>query len=366
MTHDISSGENRAIVIMAGGTGTRLWPLSRESTPKQFQALVSDQTLLRETFDRVRHLVPAGQVFVCTGGAFVEKVLTILPELGREHIIIEPTPRGTCSAIALSAHMLTRRNPDIIIATIASDHAIENPEELSASLLSAFAGVDADEEKIITIGIHPTTPDTGMGYIKMGAELGLFEGKKAYIIDEFKEKPDAETAERYLASFEYLWNAGYFIFSGKQLLSWVRQFVPETADIIETFSFPLSETNTEKYTTCPNDPIDTAIIERLPADSRIVIPSKLIWSDIGSFDTLFSFLKHKSHAESIFQGNTIALSSEKNFVHTSKEKLVALVGVHNLIVVETADALLILHKDEASKMKELIATLKKEGKEKYL
>jgi mannose-1-phosphate guanylyltransferase len=202
--------------------------------------------------------------------------------------------------------------------------------------------------------------------IKIGSEFGLFEGKKSYFIDEFKEKPDLKTAEKYLASFEYLWNSGSFIFSGRQLLSWVRQFVPETTDILQSFSFPLSETDAEKYAACANDPIDTAIIEKLPTDSRIVIPSSLIWSDIGSWDTLFTFLKHKSHAESVSQGNVITLHSEKNFVHASKEKLVALVGVHNLIVVETDDALLILHKDEADKMKELIATLKKEGKEKYL
>ncbi len=357
---------NRAIVIMAGGTGTRLWPLSRQATPKQFQALVSDQTLLRETFDRVRHLVPAGQVFICTGEPFVDITLTILPEITREHIIIEPMPRGTCSAIALATKFLVQKNQGVIVATIASDHAIENPEELSHSLLSAFTGVDAHEEKIITIGIHPTKADTGMGYIKIGAEFGLFNGKKAYLIDEFKEKPDVETAEHYLASFEYLWNSGSFVFSGKQLLSWVKQFVPETAHILETISFPLSETGSEQYAHCPIDPIDTAIIERLSKESRIVIPSTLIWSDIGSWDTLFTFLRHKSHAESISQGNVITLHSEKNFVHTSKEKLVALVGVHNLIVVETDDALLILHKDEADKMRELIATLKKEDKEKYL
>lgn len=361
-----NSIDNRAIVIMAGGTGTRLWPLSRQATPKQFQALVSEKTLLRETFDRVSHLVPTGQIYICTGESFVETALHILPEIGREHIIIEPMPRGTCSAIALATKFLIRKNEGIIIATIASDHAIENPSEFSHSLTSAFAIASEHREKIVTIGIHPTTPDTGLGYMKIGEEFGLYEGKKSYFIDTFKEKPDAETAKEYLASFEYLWNAGYFIFSGKQFLEWVEQFVPETIRILETFSFPLSETNATDYARCANDPIDTAIIERLPIDSRIVVPSALKWSDIGSWDTLFEFLKRETRTESISQGNTITLDSEKNFVHTTKEKLVALVGVHNLIVVETDDALLILHKNEADKMRQLIDTLKKTGKEKYL
>ncbi len=365
MTHKKTS-ENHAIVIMAGGTGTRLWPLSRRAMPKQFQSLVSDRTLLRETFDRVKNLVPMENIFICTGAAFVDITLTELPEVTRQHIIIEPTPQGTCSAIALTTEHLTRKNADIIIATIASDHAIENPEEFSHSLTAAFALVESNREKIATIGINPTKPDTGLGYIKIGAEFGLYEGKKSYFIDTFKEKPDAETAEEYLASFEYLWNAGYFIFSGKQFTEWVTHFVPETADIVRNFSFPLSETDAEKYAHCPSEPIDTAIIEQLPTESRIVIPSALKWSDIGSWDTLVDFLKHETHAESIFQGNTVTIDSEKNFVHTTKEKLVALVGVHNLVVVETTDALLILHKNEAGKMKDLIATLKKENKEKYL
>lgn len=357
---------NRAIVIMAGGTGTRLWPLSRKSSPKQFQSLVSEKTLLRETFDRVKHLVPHNNIFVCTGRTFVDITLSELPELTREHIIIEPLPRGTCSAIALSTHTLIRNNPDITIATVASDHAIENPEEFSQAIASAFAVIEKHPEKIATLGIHPTKADTGLGYIKIGEEFGLFKGKKSYFIDTFKEKPDLQTAERYLASFEYLWNSGSFIFSGKQFLAWVDRFVPETADMLAHCTMPFSDHDQKKYARCPDDPIDTAIIEKLSVDSRIVIPSALIWSDIGSWDTLVQFLTHQKHSESIFPSNTIALHSEKNFVHAPTEKLVALVGVHNLIVIETTDALLILHRDEADKMKELIATIKKEKKEKYL
>ncbi len=351
---------------MAGGTGTRLWPLSRKSSPKQFQSLVSEKTLLRETFDRAKHLVPIENIFICTSETFASITRTELPEISRGQIIAEPLPRGTCSAIALSATFLTRRNDDSIIATIASDHAIENPEEFSHSLTAAFALVEKNREKIVTIGINPTRPDTGLGYIQIGQEFGLFEGRKSYFIETFREKPDAETAEEYLASFEYLWNAGYFIFSGKNFLGEVARFVPKTSDIVKQFSFPLSESHATQYAECPNDPIDTAIIEKLPIESRIVIPSAIKWSDIGSWDTLFDFLRHETHAESVAQGNVVTIDSEKNFVHTTKEKLVALVGVHNLVVVETPDALLILHKNEAAKMKGLIATLEKTDNKKYL
>ena len=357
--------KHRAIVIMAGGTGTRLWPLSRKSSPKQFQALVSEKTLLRETFDRVKHLVPLENIFICTSSSFTDITLAELPELSRENLIIEPSARGTCSAIALSARTLTMRDRDIIIATIASDHAIENPEEFSRSLSAAFQIAEENREKIVTIGINPTKADTGLGYIKIGEEFGLFEGKKAYFIDTFKEKPDQKTAEEYFTSFDYLWNAGYFIFSGTNFLTQVASFVPETMRILQNFSLPLSESDAKNYHDCPNDPIDTAIIEKLPKESRIVVPSSLKWSDIGSFDTLFEFLKHENHTDSIFQGNTLAIHSKNNFVHTSREKLVTLVGVHNLIVVETDDALLVLHKDEAKRMKELI-TLLKEKNENYL
>jgi mannose-1-phosphate guanylyltransferase len=365
MTSDKST-TNYFVVIMAGGSGTRLWPLSRQSSPKQFQSLVSKRSLLRETLDRVSPLVPMKNIFVCTSRDFVDITLAELPELTEDQIIIEPLPRGTCSAILLSTRFLTERNPDSIIATIASDHAIENPEEFSQSLHAAFVHAEMHREKIITIGIRATRADTGLGYIKKGEEFGSFEWKKSYFIDTFTEKPDAETAKQYLASGEYLWNAGYFIFSGKHLLDAARQLVPETISVLDDCLFPLSETDAGRYAQCPTDPIDTAIIEKLSPSSRIVIPSALNWSDIGSFDTLFEFLKRETGNDSIFQGDVITIHSEKNFVHAPNEKLVALVGVRDLIVVDTPDALLVLHRDEAIRMKELITSLKDNARKKYL
>jgi mannose-1-phosphate guanylyltransferase len=360
------SAENYFIVIMAGGSGTRLWPLSRQSSPKQFQSLVSKRSLLRETLDRVSPLVPMKNIFVCTSRDFVDITLAELPELARDQIIIEPLPRGTCSAILLSTRFITERNPDGIIATIASDHAIENPEEFSHSLHAAFVHAEMHREKIVTIGIRATRADTGLGYIKKGEEFGSFEGRKSYLIDTFTEKPDEETAKQYLASGAYLWNAGYFIFSGKHLLDTARSLVPETVSTLDDCSFPLSETDAGRYAQCAIDPIDTAIIEKLSPSSRIVIPSALNWSDIGSWDTLFEFLQRETGNDSVFQGDVIAIHSEKNFVHAPKKKLVALVGVRDLIVVDTPDALLVLRRDEAARMKELIASLKHSDQKKYL
>lgn len=357
---------------MAGGSGTRLWPLSRKEKPKQFQAFISSQTLIQETFSRVATIVPKENIFVSTTKKYKKLVLSQLPEMAEERLILEPEPRNTAPAIALVAAMIGLHDQDAVIATIASDHAIENPEEFSATIEAAFATVTEHRDVLVTIGINPTRPDTGLGYIKMGQEFATISGKRVFTVDAFKEKPDQRTAEEYLTSWEYLWNAGYFIFAAENFAEWTKKYSPELhqsiAKIIEhKTASTLDEKMLERlYAEAPNEPIDTAIVEKLPARHRLVIPSPLKWNDVGGWGNLYDFLQEKDGTHMVIRSNHVDLGSKNTLVY-GKDKLIATIGLSDLIIIETDDTILVAHRDHISmKIKKLIEKLKEEGKESYL
>jgi mannose-1-phosphate guanylyltransferase len=359
-------------VIMAGGSGTRLWPLSRKEKPKQFQKFLSSKTMLEETYDRVAKVVLPENIFVSTTEGYRDLVLETLPQLSPEKIIPEPSPRGTAAAIALAAMHLSAIDSQAKVATIASDHAITNTGEFVETLSVAFEAAAKYPDKLVTIGINPTRPDTGLGYIKMGEEadrLGSNGKKRVFYVDAFKEKPDQKTAEKYLASWEYLWNAGYFIFSAKDFLGHVERLVPKIIETLRQMA-DLGESSgpkalAELYGALENEPIDTVIVERLEKERRLVVPSALEWSDVGNWSTLFDFLKGQYDSSLIVKGNHVDVGSEDCFVHAEK-KLVATVGLKNLIIVETEDAIFIADKEKSPEVKQLIDKLKNEGKHAYL
>lgn len=367
-----TSIENRFAVIMAGGSGTRLWPLSRRDTPKQFHRFTSSRTLIQETFDRLVKTIPADHIFVCTTAKYHELVREQLPEISIDHLILEPAARNTAAAIALAAKFINIFNREAVIATIASDHAIDHPREFSIVLSAAFETIERLPESLVTVGINPTRPDTGLGYIKMGNEQILGLEKRVFMAESFKEKPDRETAERYLAEWEYLWNAGYFIFSAKMMERWTARFSPNLHTAIETIGTlkqngHLDEKSfAETYATAPSEAFDTLIVEKLSPEERLVIPAKLKWSDIGNWESLFDFFHEKTDADIVARGHHLDLGS-KNILVSGEERLIATLGVKDLIIVDTPDALLVAHRDRVSgEIKHLIEKLKTEGKSLYL
>lgn len=360
------------IVIMAGGSGTRLWPLSRQSTPKQFQAFTSDQTMIQETFARVTKVVPVENIFVSTTKNAAALVLAQLPEMSEKRLILEPESRNTAPAIALVAATIASLDPGAIVATIASDHAIENSEEFVSTLRSALETATLHPDKLVTVGINPTRPDTGFGYIKMGQEFAMITDKRVFEINAFKEKPDQKTAEEYITNWQYLWNAGYFIFSAQTFSEWTQAFAPTLHDVMQDIitrknSGTLDEAALATlYAQTESEPIEPLIVEKLPIEKRLVIPSALKWSDVGNWQTLYEFLHERSGASSVVHGHHVDVGSKNLLVHGEK-RLIATIGVEDLVIIDTDDALLVARRDQVSgDMKKLIEKLKSEGHQNLL
>lgn len=365
-----NSQKNFYVVIMAGGNGTRLWPLSRREKPKQFQAFISSKTLIQETFERALQVAPAENIFVSTTKSCKSLVLEQIPQIKEENIIIEPQSRNTAPAIALVAATIAELDSDAIVATIASDHAIENEDEFALTVHSALVTANENRDKLVTVGINPTRPDVGLGYIKMGPEFAEIEEKRVFQVESFKEKPDRKTAEKYLASWEYLWNAGYFIFSASTFSKWTEEFSPLLSEtigkiILEKRAGTLDDKKfDELYAEAPSEAVEPIIVEKLTPEKRLVIPSRLKWSDVGSWGTLYEFLEQKSGGSSVIQHeNHIDLGSKNIFVHGKKDRLIATLGLEDIVIIDTDNVLLVARRDQAStEIKNLIKKLEESGK----
>jgi mannose-1-phosphate guanylyltransferase len=352
--------DHHYVVIMAGGSGTRLWPLSRTEHPKQFQKLINEQkTLLQETFDRVRPIVPKhDHIFVSTTRQYADLVKQQLPQISEDNIIIEPCGRDTAPAMALVAHMIYRTDPDAIITTTPSDHAIKNPENYTSTVHTAFSVIHDHPKRFGLIGITPTEPSTELGYIQMGNAIDDKYNKQVFEARAFKEKPDAKTAEEYLAHWSYLWNAAYFVFKADTFLAMVKKHTPHIHTALKNIDKTTDpDVIHEIYCTLPKEPIDTVLLEKLSARNRFVIPADLVWSDVGNWRTLHDFHRADDKMQNITRGSVIDINSSNCFVFSHK-KTIATLGVRDIVIIETEDAILVTHRDNAHDVKKIIDDLK--------
>jgi mannose-1-phosphate guanylyltransferase len=361
--------KNRYIVILAGGGGTRLWPKSRKNTPKQLLKLLNNKTLLQETFERVEELVPEENIFVVTSGDFKNEIKKQLPNITEKNILVEPVPAGTSSAVGLAVVHIAARAPDAIISTLASDAYIKETQKF-LSVLQTCQEVAGKGNYIVTMGIQPTFAHTGLGYIHSGREVMKFGKKAAFEVLDFTEKPDRPTAQAYVASGEYFWNANINSYSARTIFESFKEFTPKLSDALEKIAAVLgtkkeAEVTGRLWRELDNDPIDTAILEK--AKNVLIVPADFIWHDIGDWGVLYELLTSSKTANVVLGENLelIDINTKSSLVY-GNERLIATVGIENLVIIDTPDALLVAKKDKSQDVKKIVEELKRKSLEKYL
>lgn len=347
--------ENAYAVIMAGGQGTRFWPLSRRSRPKQFLTLgPGGRSLLRSTAERVWRMLPPERTFVVTSEEHREQVEAELPELEAHQILAEPVGRNTAPCIGWAATHLRRIDESAIMAVLPADHYIG---ETDAYVETLRRGLDAATHgDYVTIGIRPTRAETGYGYIEVGSELdpGVFRARR------FVEKPNRQRAEQFVASGSFLWNSGMFFFMASRILEAIDRHLPGLGEQLRHYDEAAKRGSEdalvrETYADLPAVSIDHGIMEKVSSVS--VVPGSFEWSDLGSWTSAWELASRDEHANVLPDGS-IAVRSSGNYVRAPEGKLVALVGVDNLVIVDSGDALLVIPRDRAQDVREIVQTLR--------
>jgi len=344
------------VVILAGGSGTRFWPLSRRLAPKQLLRLLTDRTMLHETLSRVAPLVPANRTWIVTGSDHADEVRRQLRVIDVNATpIVEPMGRNTAPAIALAAHRLLERDPQAMMIVLPADHVIAKSEAFLACLSSAAA--IAARGLLVTIGFLPHRPETGYGYIKRGTPLDegsqpRADGFRAYRVERFVEKPDRRTAERYLADGTYLWNSGIFVWRAATILDEIRRHLPAVAEALSGVESSTQDL-AARYERLGSVSIDYGVLEK--TDRAAVIPADLGWSDVGSWAALDD-VAEKDERGNVVAGRVLDFDSTRSILY-AQDRLVATIGLDETIVVDTPDATLVCRKDRAQDVRKVVEAL---------
>lgn len=350
----MNENPNAYVCIMAGGSGERFWPMSRQRLPKHLLKLFGDRTLLEETVRRLEGVVPATNIFVLTNEAQLPATRAALGFLAPEQIIAEPAKRDTAPAAALATGLVRARNPQALMALLPADHLIHDVATLRKQLAAGLARA-AGTNALLTFAIKPAYPSPGFGYLEMGEELaGSAEAGVVRRVKRFVEKPDLATAERYVASGNYAWNAGMFMWRVEAFLAEVTQHAPELAAFVR--AFPAGDPTAylkKEFPQLPKISVDYAVMEKAAAVETIV--AAYDWDDVGMWTSLPPHLP-KDAAGNAVRGPVQAVNASGN-VAISSGRVVALVGVKDLVVVETADAVLVCHRDAVQDIKKLMPQL---------
>lgn len=356
----MTTEKNFYAVIMAGGGGTRLWPLSRKACPKQMLQLFNGKSLFEIALKRLQGLFDPNHIFVVTVADQVEVLNHLAPELPRGNFLIEPMPRGTAAVVAMAAACIKKIDPDGITAILTADHFIQNVaifhETLNAACEMAKTNV------LVTLGIQPTFPATGYGYIESGEHVNSFEHVKAFKVNAFIEKPSETRAAEFLRNGRFSWNSGMFIWKTDVILEEIKRYMPSLFETIQKLTPLLTKDHSTRefidlWSAIKPQTIDYGIMEK--SDRVVVLPaSNLGWNDVGSWDSLFEVLTPDLNGNIVINAQHVGMESDDSLIYsTSKDRLVVTIGAQNMIVVDTPDAVLICPRGESQKIKELVQYL---------
>ena len=359
--------KNHYAVIMAGGIGSRFWPISRTKLPKQFiDMLGTGKTLIQTTYDRFRKIVPETNIFVATNESYADIVREQLPQLSSQQLILEPMMRNTAPCIAYASHKIQQLNPDATMVIAPADHLILETDTFVSDVTKGLKCAE-DNDWLITLGIKPSRPDTGYGYIQYGKSSPVPGFRR---VKTFTEKPNLELAKTFLQSGDFLWNAGIFIWSAKSIISAFDKYQTEMNDVFKEGTEVYNSDREAKFISgafvrCVNISIDFAIMEK--ADNVYVLPSDFGWSDLGTWSSVYE-LAEKDYLGNVSSSskNVIVYDSSNCMIHTPKNKLVIIKGLHNFIVVESDDTLMSCPKDQEQGVKQIVTDVKEKFGNKYI
>jgi mannose-1-phosphate guanylyltransferase len=358
-------------VIMAGGTGKRLWPLSRQKRPKQVLEILDGQTLLRRCFERLRPIFDIRNIIVLTNAGYSDVVRENLSELPFNNVIAEPAVRDTAGAIGLVSTILNKYDPDATIAVVTADQIIKPPEVLQEAIKDALTFINNNPDDMITFGIQPTFASTSLGYIKCGNNLKYPTCRNTiYSVDAFKEKPDEKTAKEYLDSGQYFWNSGMFVWKARTILAYLKKFLPEAGEPLAKIQAAWDSPNQQQtlqewFIKLPKISIDYAVMEK--ADKVNAIKLDCCWLDMGSFAALADIISSDKDNNIVVAGQSELLDCRNSIIVTEdKGHLIAAIGLENMVVAHSPDATLICHIDQTDKLKELLELIKQHTGEKFL
>ncbi len=363
-TQDLN--KNNYVAIMAGGIGSRFWPMSRTGFPKQFlDILNSGHTLIQGTFDRFKKFIPAENIYVVTSGIYKDIVHKQLPELPVENILSEPSRKNTAPCIAYISYKLYQLNPDANLICAPADHLISD-EEGFTQLCTDALHFTANIKALVTLGVKPTNPNTGYGYIQY-EQFAVSDN--VYQVKTFTEKPDNELAKAFIASGDFLWNAGIFVWEARNIIKAFEKLLPEMHEVFDSekanFNTPDEKEAIERiYPQCINISIDYGIMEK--AENVYVIPSSFGWSDLGTWASAYETLDKDYLGNAVAGNNVIIIDATNNMVHADNKKLVVLQGLEDFVVVDTKDVLLICKKEKEQDIKDYVAEVKRNKGDKFL
>lgn len=353
---------NYYAVIMAGGVGSRFWPVSTQKFPKQFHDMLgTGQSLIQRTFERINELVPTDNILIATNANYQKLVLEQLPQLNKKQLLLEPAMRNTAPCILYAALKIYNQNPDAVMLVAPSDHWIKDEGEFLRNIETSFEAC-AKEDILMTLGIQPDHPNTGYGYIQF--EHNDSEIKK---VKNFTEKPDLATAEQFIASGDYLWNAGIFVWSAKSIVEAFQQFLPE---MVETLSSDSYNTDAEddfikdNYEKCENISIDFGIMES--AKNVHVLPVDFGWNDLGTWGSLYGKLKKDINENAVVGANAVFRDASGNMIRTENGKRVIIQGLEDFIVVEKKDVIMICPRKNDQDIKKIMADARDSFGKKYV